>query len=158
MIIIITGKIDAGKTTRLLSLYDHLKTGDGFALKKIITNGIHIGQEIYHLSTGQQKIFSLKKNYLPPLWDEIYNFGDFSFSAAGFDFSHKILLKALSSGVKPIYIDEIGPLELLGKGFSDALKLVVKNQTDLYLTVRDYCLTEVIKEFNINRYVVIEVR
>jgi nucleoside-triphosphatase THEP1 len=158
MIIFITGKIGAGKTTRLLSLYNNMKTGDGFALKKIIINGIQIGQEIYHLSTGQQKVFSLKKYHLPSLWDEIYNYGDFSFSAAGFDFSHKILHKALSSGVKPIYMDEIGPLELQGKGFSEVLKSVLKKQTDLYLTVRDYCLTEVIKEFNINRYEVIEVR
>jgi nucleoside-triphosphatase THEP1 len=157
VITIITGKVGSGKTTKLLSLYNELKTGDGFIIRKNFNNGIYVGQDIVRLSTGEHKLFSLKPCCCsaPQNWDEACRFGPYSFSGAGFSFADEIIKEAMQNESDPLYIDEIGPLELQGKGFSGILKLAISKasgQKEIYITVRDSCLDAVIKKFAISQY------
>lgn len=162
MISIITGKVGSGKTTKLLSLYNEFKTGDGFIIRKNFDNGIYVGQDILRLSTGEYKHFSLKPDYcsLPQNWDEACRFGPYSFSEAGFSFADKIIKETLQNSSDPLYIDEIGPLELQGKGFSRILKLAISiasGQKEIFITVRDSCLNAVMDEFSIITYKTIQI-
>lgn len=157
MVTIITGKIDSGKTTRLLSLYNESKTGDGFIIKKVYEQGIHIGQDVLRLSTGECKPFSLKKGRLPRCWDEIYCCGPYSFSGQGLSFANNIIIDALQMNFEPLYIDEIGPLELQEKGFFNILTLILASRKNSYITVRETCLHAVISKFNIHQFEVVNV-
>ncbi len=157
MIVIITGKIDSGKTSRLLSVYNESKAGDGFVIKKVYEHNNNIGQDIVRLSTGDNKPFSLKKSLVPRHWDEVYSYGPYSFSVQGFLFANSIITDAIQMSYEPLYIDEIGPLELQEKGFSDILLLALASKKNLYITVRDTCLQAVIRKFDIHQFEVINI-
>lgn len=157
MIVIITGKIDSGKTSKLRSVYNDSKAGDGFIIKKVYEHKNHIGQDIVRLSTGDYKSFSLKKSLVPQCWDEVYSYGPYSFSIQGFLFANSIITDAIRKNYGPLYIDEIGPLELQGKGFSDILILALSSKKNLYITVRDTCLQAVIRKFDIHQFEVINI-
>ncbi len=153
MVYIVSGEINEGKTQKLLAIYNELKQGDGFVSKKIFLNGKDfIGYEIVRLSTNEKMPLAYKSSYVPSDWDEVYRYGPFSFSKAGFDFAERIIEDITDHHIHPVFIDEIGPLELQGKGFSTLLKKVLKTQKDVYITVRNHCAQDVIKEFNIQNH------
>lgn len=154
---IITGKIDSGKTTKLIEIYKDIDRGDGFAIQKNIVQGVYIGQKIKRLSKNESMEFSYKKNSLPFDWDEQYSFNQYSFSEKGLMFARKIIDELLVKKIHPIFVDEIGPLELNGMGFADILVDLLKEEYELYLVIRDTCLNQVIKQFSINEYNLIEV-
>ena len=57
----------------------------------------------------------------------------------------------------PVFIDEIGPLELDGNGFFAGFKKILRTQRDVYITVRNHCVEDVINKFNIRNYTIIMV-
>lgn len=156
-IYIVTGKINAGKTTKLSAIYDAIGVGDGFILPKIFEENQYIGQRILRLSTRESEYFSFKKEFLPILWDEEYSYGVYSFSRQGLLFASKITLDIITKKIEPIFIDEIGPLELQGKGFANILKQVLPLKKEIYITARNSCIKKIIKEFNIKEYTIINV-
>jgi len=147
MVHLITGPIDSGKTTRMRQLYEALGKGDGFLLNKRMANGIHIGQTIERLSSGKVLNFSSKAGYIPVGWDECVRYCDYSFSKKGFAFAYSIISDILNNGIGPVFIDEIGPLELSRGGFYDLLRRCLDRETDLYLCVRDTCVDAVREAF-----------
>ena len=153
MINIVTGGIDSGKTRKMLSLYNELKRGDGFVSRKVFLNPEgFIGYEICRLSTGEKLPLAFKEAHIPPGWDEIYRIGPFRFSKKAFAFADAIITEILANPIEPVFIDEIGPLELSGKGFSSLLHRVLKAGKDLYLVVRTHCVAEVLEKFGIEDY------
>lgn len=157
MVIIVTGDINSGKTTKLNSIYNKHKKGEGFVLKKVFSHGEYIGQEIIRLSTGEKMRFSYIDGYLPDDWDEKYCYDKYSFSKKGFEFVQKIILEAISRKIEPIFIDEVGPLELSELGFYSILMLVLKMNKKIYISVRQSCLKDVIEKFGIRRYRIIKI-
>jgi Predicted nucleotide kinase len=151
MVYFITGEIQSGKSTYLLSLYYKYQIGDGFYNRRIYRDSIDIGQEMIRLSTGASCHFSAQINYKPKDWDEIYSFSNYSFSKDGIDFVEKILVEELQN-TEPFYIDEIGPLELMDKGLSQAFNKLLQTSKDIYAVVRNRCLCEVIQKFKIKEY------
>jgi nucleoside-triphosphatase THEP1 len=55
----------------------------------------------------------------------------------------------------PCYIDEIGPLELQEKGIFQDFQEMLHTKKDIYVVVRDRCLPDVLKKFQINRYIIL---
>lgn len=169
MIHLITGAVNQGKSTRLLSIYRSLQRGDGFYNHKIYHQGNFVGQEIVHLVTGESRLLSFRNGFIPhgksfipdgsclfpDDWDEECRYDAFRFSREGLNFGREIIRNALERQLEPIFIDEIGPLELAGKGFYEILKTFIAASTDIYLVVRINCLPEVIDKFSITRYQVI---
>ena len=149
MVYIIKGEINQGKTKEILSIYNRDKQGDGFVSKKIFINPTEFtGYEIVRLSTEEKMPLAYKSQYVPSHWDEIYRRGPFSFSKAAFVFAEHIIDDIIDRHINPVYIDEIGPLELDGKGFSTILEKILRIQKDVYITVRSHCVNEVINKFN----------
>lgn len=157
MVHIVTGSINSGKTTKLLSLYKELKTGDGFILPKVYIEGNYSGQQIVRLSTGASRPFSFKDGYIPICWNERYRYDVYSFSEEGFDFASAIAQDIVSNNISPVFIDEIGPLELQEKGFFKILSQLLLESNTVYISVRQTHVENVVEKFTIVNYDLIKV-
>ena len=154
MIYIITGEINQGKTEKALSLY-RSRGGDGFISRKACKNNILRGYDIVRLSTGESIPLACRSDSTPSPWDEIDTVGSFSFSERAFAFAESIIDEIIESDINPAYIDEIGPLELAGRGFCKILKRLLSTERDIYITVRKSCLGDVIEAFELEGYEII---
>jgi nucleoside-triphosphatase THEP1 len=148
MVHIITGEINQGKTTRIISIFNENRNGDGFITKKVFGNGGFDGYEIVRLSNGDKMPFINKILSVP---DEAFRYGIFSFSQRALNFAEEIIDELLSNNISPVYMDEIGPVELDGKGFCELLRKALHTDIDLYITVRQSCVDAVVKKFNIRK-------
>ena len=157
MVHIVTGSVNSGKTTKLLSIYQELKVGDGFILPKIFIQGNYAGQQITRLSTGVSRPFSFKKGYIPYNWVEKYRLDVYSFSKEGFDFAFETINYIVINNLSPIIIDEIGPLELQEKGFYQMLSQLSAKDYSIYISARETLLYAVIEKFKLKEYKIIKV-
>ncbi len=161
-ITIVTGNIDSGKTTFILSLYNELKRGSGFISKKrFVGEGKNIsftGYDLVNLNTGENVPLAYKTEFIPQGWDEVCRRGPYSFSGKGFKFGEEIIDRICENievgfqieiEEEPVFIDEIGPLEMNGLGFSKGLRKILKAGKTLYIVVRSQILNDVIREFEI---------
>lgn len=156
VVYIITGKVNQGKTTKLLSIYNDIKKGDGFYNRKVCLNNSYVGQEVVRLSTGESRLLTLKRGFIPKVWDEEYSYNVFSFSKSGINFAERIINDIIEKDISPIFIDEIGPLELQGKGFYNTFKSCLKISVDIYVVIRESCVDEVIEKFGIRNFKIIK--
>jgi nucleoside-triphosphatase THEP1 len=113
---------------------------------------------IRKLSTGDQIPFSIRKQYLSDDWDEIYNYKDYSFSKRGLEYASLIINEISEKHISPVFLDEIGPLELEKKGFNSLLTSLLERETPLYLTIRESLLTQVINHFHMEAYEILNLR
>ncbi|MCK4890306.1 MAG: hypothetical protein KAS97_10270 [Candidatus Aminicenantes bacterium] len=148
MVIIFTGPIGSGKTTQL---EEWVKTQNNIA-------GI-----LMPVLEGERHLYSIYSRKLVPVEireeassDEIIKIGKFKFSKKVFDWGNKEILSGFEEN-NSIIIDEIGPLEMDGKGFALSLKKILGNrknlsETVLILVVREGMVEQITKHFNINEY------
>lgn len=153
MINIITGSVNSGKSTKLVHIYKSLGKGDGFFNKKIYNENSYIGQKIVRLSTDESIIWSLK-GQLPNCWQEECNYKTYSFSKSALKFAEQIINPLLESE-EPIFIDEIGPLELENKGFHKLFQRCVILNNELYVVIRKSCLKLILDKYDIKSYKII---
>lgn len=151
MIYIITGPVNSGKSTYLLSLYNRSKIGDGFYLKKLFDGQTYIGQEIICLSTNISMPFSYLHNYIPTNWDEAYRYDKYSFSLSAFAYARNIS----DSYADPFFLDELGPLEIQNKGLYDIFNKLLAANNDIYVVIRDNCLSDIINKFDLKNYMLV---
>jgi nucleoside-triphosphatase THEP1 len=155
MIYIITGEINSGKSSYLLKLYNRNRIGDGFYNRKLFSDSNYIGQEIVKLSNGHSSPFSYKSGYLPMYWDELFTYQDYSFSRSGLLFCSEIIRSSLNNPL-PCYIDEIGPLELQEIGLYQEFIEILQTKKDIYVVIRNRCLSDVLLKFKIDEYIMFE--
>jgi nucleoside-triphosphatase THEP1 len=148
MVYIITGDKNRGKTERIRMLYQE-RGGDGFISSKRFSEGVPSGYDIVRLSTGEAMSFAVKGDSIPAGWDEIDTAGSYSFSGKAFRFAESIIDEILVRGIEPVYLDEIGTLELDGRGFSPLLRRVLETERDIFMAVRMNCVQNVIAAFAI---------
>ncbi len=156
MIHIICGETNQGKTEKINSIYLQGKSGDGFITKKLFHDKHFYGYEIIRLSSGQSSIHSVKSELFPHEKKPIYNCGAYSFHHDGFTFADFIIDEIISKNTNPVFIDEIGPLELEGKGHHDCFQKILKNCNTVYFTVRNRSLKDVIDYFSIKEHSLIK--
>jgi nucleoside-triphosphatase THEP1 len=155
MVNIITGPVNSGKTSRLLSEYESRKKGDGFMLPKVFIGESYAGQHIVRLSSKEGIPFSYKRDFIPEHWNELYRLDNYSFSKDGFSFAEKIIENIIKNSVSPVYLDELGPLELQEAGFYELFKRLLEKADMIYVCVRSSCLESIIDKFGITRFSVI---
>ncbi len=86
-------------------------------------------------------------------------FRHFYFNPEGFTFGQKALSSSNLSKVDIIAIDEIGPFELEGKGWSkDIDSLIHKTDIPMIWVVRESILQEIIDHWNIESYLVFDIK
>jgi nucleoside-triphosphatase THEP1 len=155
---VISGKINSGKTTKLLQMYANINLGDGFILKKSYLKGQHVGQQVVRLSTGESKAFSYREGFVPPNMDLAYTYKSYSFTKTGLYFAEEIVRELIEKNIEPIFMDEIGPLELQETGFYKIFLLILETEKEIFLATRDSCLEQVIQKFQLQNYNVQNIR
>lgn len=145
----ITGDINCGKTTALIEMYKKNRWGDGFALPKFFISGKPAGQNITRLSTTEQKIFSFTDGFEYKRQSVSFRYRNYHFTETGLTFAYEIADEIMKKNINPVYIDEIGPIEIMKKGFYPIILSMLDLKRDLFLVVRSSCCKDVVNLFQI---------
>jgi len=143
---ILTGEIRTGKTTRLMQWAASKKNIDG-----IFQPVIDEKRFVYHIGSRILKPLETTKTH------KTTSIGKYNFSNDTFSWSQKILLDCLNKKLEWIIIDEVGPLELQGKGLEPALSEFFnkRNEIDakILCVVRDSILEKFLVHYGLqNEY------
>lgn len=119
-LMILSGPIKSGKSSRLYELYKNWENAAG-----IITLVINNKRHLYSIRTREMKLLEADVAVSDM---KVVNVGKYKFSKEVFSWGRKILLADLKQEPSLIIIDEIGPLEFLGKGLAPAaFKIIHKS-------------------------------
>ena len=144
---IFTGEINSGKSSNIFNYFQKEQKGDGWISEKIFENQEHIGYNILRLSTNESVTFIRDRNHTDTNWKSILERGNWNFSEEGFNISQKWGEEILSQNTSPIYIDEIGKIELDGLLFRAFLEKCITAKREIILGVRDVFVEEVLEIF-----------
>jgi nucleoside-triphosphatase THEP1 len=155
-IYIITGAIGEGKTAWLVKLCTLLnekgvKAGGILALR-IIQDGITTGYDISDISSG------VRKPFLRLTGSETIGVERFTVSPEGVVAGQKALDPYANSDMDVVIVDEAGPLELRGQGWSNRIDELLQNTSaTIIIAVRNNLTGSVIEKFGITEAQVIDV-
>lgn len=145
---ILSGKIQTGKTTRLMQWAATQKKIDG-VLQPIIENK----RFIYHISSRTLKQLEIDKTLDQ---EEVIQIGKYNFSTKVFDWANKALLDAFNKNLDWLIVDEIGPLELEGKGLEPAVSKILSERDNfggkIVCVVRDTILEKFISKYELKNH------
>lgn len=141
-----SGPIHSGKTTRLESWIKQSPSADG-----IVTPVINGKRYLKYMSTSETHLLESDLSDI----NLIEQIGKYRFSKNEFRKSHKYLLNLINNTPKWIIIDEIGFLELDGRGFEPAISQLIyslKNNPDvnIVLVIRETLTEKIIDYFKID--------
>jgi nucleoside-triphosphatase len=142
-IFIFSGPVNSGKTTRLLA-WKNGKNCSGILTPKI--NGKRM-----FMNVGTDEFFPMEADESEP----VFEIGKYKFSRINFDRAVTVLKEEYDDeNTEWLIIDEIGPLELKGDGFSAILKRIISGhrKLKLVLVIREQLADEVLKVFNIQTF------
>lgn len=129
-ILIVTGKIKTGKTTRLMKWISSQKNIDG-----ILQPVVDEKRFLYHISS--KTLIQLETNSN----ENAISIGKYNFSLLAFEKAKKIIEESLTKHLDYVVIDEIGPLELNGKGLEPVITKIIAQKNflsgKLILVVRE---------------------
>jgi nucleoside-triphosphatase THEP1 len=158
MVYLISGKRDEGKTTKLKQLYEEQSNAAGFIAEKVHDCGRITTYNMVNLKNGEIRVLARMAS-LPLLegWGEDFIHGPFRFSHAGFEWARQLLNSAIEAGAEAFFIDELGKLELNGKGHAELIENALKTGMNLYIAIRDINVKDAVKAFGIGEYALIQV-
>jgi nucleoside-triphosphatase THEP1 len=148
-IVIITGDIQEGKTTFTRRIIDDLIEQkfriSGFLSIAINDNGVRTGFNLMDIDSSEQiELCSDKKD------DNRVKLGRFYFNHGALIFGNRILNPDNLAGKQLIVIDEIGPLEINGQGWSNSIDNITRSYTIPHLwVVRKSLVQKISKKWNI---------
>jgi nucleoside-triphosphatase THEP1 len=156
-VFIISGAIGGGKTTFAKNLVEFLRKNNVYAAgilsEKIITDSITTGYDLLDIETNDKEIL-LRQNEKSGM----EKIGKYSIYPEGIKKGIAILNPLRLTGAKIIIIDEIGVLELEGKGWATCLQdLINASGNHLLITVRDTLVEKAIQKWNLNGAVIFKV-
>jgi nucleoside-triphosphatase THEP1 len=132
---IITGERDSGKSTRFLELLDGCPADDiAICSQKIMERGTTIGYNLTIKPEDREYEF-IKLSASSSCDDaDVYHQGHYVFLKDTFN----IVEKHITNHPRPsrIWIDEIGKLELQGKGFFNVLSYIASQDINMVIVVR----------------------
>ncbi len=144
-IYILTAPIQSGKTTSLLNWSE--KRNDVYGILTPVVNGKRVFMNAHTKEQFPMEAATGEK--------ETLTVGRFKFSETGFEKAIQIIREPIPKD-SWLIIDEIGPLEIKGEGFSSIVKKVLTDRNDkTLLIVREGLSNEVKTYFSISEAVVI---
>ncbi len=143
--VIVTGGTGSGKTTLVTAVIGRL-TARGVRVAGILApgylaDGRRTGFDIVRLATGERKPLAREEERVAGLharWSR------FAFSAEGLALGHKALGED-ARGADVVVIDEVGPFELSGGGWADALDALVATPAGAMLLVVRESVVDAVK-------------
>ncbi len=156
MVFIITGKRDSGKTTTLLNIYKEKRGAGVVSIKKR-----EKGYDSYYLifpGSAQEPVLLATEN--PEFKDkkDFFKFKRFYFNERAFKKARVFFTEMIALSISPLYLDEVGELELNGMGFHDICLKLMRLQTDVYVTVRDTNIERFLEVFKPEKYRILKVK
>lgn len=147
---ILTGEIKSGKTTLLMRWASSQKNIDG-----IFQPVIDEKRFVYHIGSRTLKPLETSDT------KNITSIGKYNFSNQTFLWSQKILSECSAKNLEWIIVDEIGPLELQGKGLEPAISKLLADRENIkaqiLCIVRDSILEKFINHYSLqNDYQIFE--
>lgn len=150
MVTIITGPLNSGKTTKVMEEYRKMAQGDGFVSLKRMNSTVVEGFNLMRLSTGEERAFIRRIGSEPKNWVENSKLGPYTFSNDAVGWASMQISGFISNGSFPVFLDEVGIMELAGKCFYTIVKKIIISRGDAYISVRDESLEAVIEKFEIS--------
>ena len=122
MIFILTGPVHSGKTTTLKRIIQQVEREnlvvDGFLSEAVFKDQERAGYDLFDLK--KEKSIPLLRKSGKKDWQSV---GSYFFLPSGLEAAQRIISRSQNSDI--CVVDEIGPLELSGKGFWPALKPIL---------------------------------
>lgn len=138
MRLLVVGGSGSGKTSWCSEYIDwRRKCGSsvgGILSPAIGKQGQRVGSNAIDLLTGQEIPFARLSRYRPFEGGE--KVGDYTISREGILFACGAIKRAVESRCSLVVIDEVGPLELRGKGLMPAVELALASAVDMLIVVR----------------------
>lgn len=152
MVTIITGEKNAGKTTFFEYWYNEVQRGNGFCTKKIFEDNEFQGYDLLFLSDKKTLPFI---TVLQPQQEYGTNkvlTEKLAIDTSVFSFVEKRMVKCFQNPDEPVWIDEIGMLELSGGGFDPLIRRILKKCTDVRLVIRKNILYKLVRHYGIEKF------
>lgn len=144
-IYLLTGSIHTGKTTLLMQWASSQINIDG-----IFQPVIDEKRFIYHIATRTLKMLEVPSNSTD---EKVIKIGDYRFNKDVFSWAQNVLLNSLDKNLDWLIIDEIGPLELDGKGLEPIItKIFEENEKfsgKILCVVRDSLLDKFVEHYKL---------
>jgi nucleoside-triphosphatase THEP1 len=143
--VIVTGATGSGKTTLTAAVVERLRAGGarvaGVLAPGYLAEGRRTGFDIVNLATGERKPLAREGDRVAgrhPRWSR------FAFSPEGLALGHRALAED-ARGADVVVIDEVGPFELSGGGWADALDALVAMPSGAVLLVARESVVDAVK-------------
>lgn len=145
IIVLLTGPIKSGKTTRLMRWALSQKNLDG-----ILQPVIEEKRFLYNIGSRTLKQLEIEGSRQINDFIEI---GKYKFSTQTFEWAKKIILDSFEKELDYLIVDEIGKLELEGKGFEPAIREIISKRErfsgKIIFVVRDSLLEKFIECYDL---------
>lgn len=130
--------------------------GDGFVSIKTMSNNQVHHFHLKRLSTNQSTLFICNEKQMDPPFTTPIRIGPYVFKESLFHQVDRDIEEMMKKGISPIFLDEIGLLEIEGSGFFPTLKKLLLYEKDVYVTIRKDILQRAIIVFQIEDYILHE--
>ena len=156
-IYIVTGKVHGGKTTFVSRLTTRLSE-EGFRVSGFLSPGIFQNRQRTNYT-----LVSLDNDLKAPLASDgeiegWFAFRRFFFNPEAFTLGERLIRTGITKGADVVVLDEVGPMELEGGGWSPAIDELQRHPGTLQIwVVRDSVLEHVMERWNIYPRIVIRV-
>ena len=156
-IYIITEDEHKGKTTFVKNIVSRLLNSginiQGFIAEAVIIDKKLSGYDLKNVQNNKKIQIITKEKH-----DNWLKLGSYFFNPKGFGFGINILNNKNINNADLIVIDEIGPLELSGKGWCNQINnLLTGNSVSMIWVVRKSIIKEVIEKWEISNYEIINI-
>ncbi|MFP4177163.1 MAG: nucleoside-triphosphatase [Acholeplasmataceae bacterium] len=150
MVEIITGRINDFKTTTMKKRFEKDRKGDGFISLKQMEKDTVMGYDAMRLSSGEKRPLVRNEAYFKDDFVVRDRIGPYLFNAATMDWIESEVDRLIEARISPIYFDEVGMLELAGRGFSSMLKRMAASDLDLILVIRRDLVDRIVTVFELD--------
>ena len=152
MLNIVTGRINSRKTTKITELYKFLNIGDGFVSLKNMNEDIVHSYDILRLSTNEKRRLVIRDIYSDSDFVKCCQIGPYMFSKSAVEYIEKTFRELIANKVSPLFLDEIGLLELENLCFHNIFIELLESNLDVYVTIRKDLLEKIIEKYKIKEY------
>jgi len=139
----------------MVALYEKTRKGDGFVSVKRMEKDKVYGYEAMKLSTGERYPLVIRDIYAPDDWPEACRIGPYLFHSGTIDKVHEEIGEMIRDGIEPIYLDEIGPMELAGLVFDKTAGQMVDSGLDVIFAIRNESVEPLMERYNVSKYQII---
>jgi nucleoside-triphosphatase THEP1 len=157
MLHIVTGDLDSGKSRFLMEHHKNRHQGDGVIALKILDGEGIVGYDAYFIGRDLSVPLMRHQDALPENFPRKERIGPFYYDPKTFILMNAYLIDLIQKKTNPIYIDEIGRLELDGRGLDRVMKYGFHPDADVYLVIRDELLHTIINHYHLKPDEIIDV-